>query len=255
MEWFGALVPADLSALAAGVLIVASFFTSALTAAFGVGGGLAMLALMGMVMPVAVLIPVHGVVQLGSNTGRALHQRAHIRWALFGPFVIGAAAGSLAGGAVVLELPDALLKIVLGVFVVVITWTKIPGFARLTHAGLVAGGAVIGLITMFLGATGPMIAAFLNQAIADDRKAVVATHAMLMLTLHALKVIVFGALGFAFARWVPLLVVMIATGYAGTVWGSRLLDRMPEERFRWWFKVLLTVLALDLLRRGVMAVF
>ena len=255
MELLGALVPADLSALAAILLVVASFFTSALTAAFGVGGGVAMLALMGVVMPVAVLIPVHGVVQLGSNTGRAIHQRAHIRWPLFGPFVAGAVAGSLAGGAVVLELPDALLKIVLALFVIAVTWTKIPDFDRLTRAGLVVGGAVIGLITMFLGATGPMIAAFLNQSIPDDRKAVVATHAMLMVALHALKVVVFGALGFAFARWVPLLAAMIATGYAGTVYGSRLLDRMPEDRFRWLFKVLLTVLALDLLRRGVMALF
>ena len=255
MELIGALVPADLSALAALLLVVASFFTSALTAAFGVGGGVAMLALMGVVMPVAVLIPVHGVVQLGSNTGRAIHQRAHIRWPLFGPFVAGAVAGSLAGGAVVLELPDALLKIVLAVFVIAVTWTKIPGFDRLTRAGLVVGGAVIGLVTMFLGATGPMIAAFLNQSIPDDRKAVVATHAMLMVALHALKVVVFGALGFAFARWVPLLAAMIATGYAGTVYGSRLLDRMPEDRFRWLFKVLLTVLALDLLRRGVTALF
>lgn len=253
MEAIGALIPADISPFAALVLVVASFFTSALTAAFGVGGGIAMLALMGIVMPVAVLIPVHGVVQLGSNTGRAVHQRAHIRWPLFGPFVIGAIVGSLIGGAVVVELPDAFLKIVLALFVITVTWTKIPGFDRLTHAGIVAGGAVIGLVTMFLGATGPMIAAFLNQAITDDRKAVVATHAMLMVVLHTLKIAVFGALGFAFARWVPLLAAMIATGYAGTIYGLRLLDRMPEERFRWWFKVLLTVLALDLLRRGITA--
>lgn len=248
-----ALLPDSLGAFAAVGLIVASFFSSALTAAFGVGGGVAMLALMGMVMPVAVLIPVHGVVQLGSNTGRAWHQRAHIRWPLFGPFVIGAVAGSLAGGALVIELPDALLKIVLAAFVIAVTWTKIPGFDRLSGAGLVAGGGVIGLVTMFLGATGPMIAAFLNQVITDDRKTVVATHAVLMTALHALKVIVFGALGFAFATWLPLLAAMIATGYAGTVYGSRLLERMPEARFRWWFKILLTLLALDLARRGLMA--
>ena len=31
-----------------------------------------------------------------------------------------------------------------------------------------------------------------------------------------------------------------------------LLERLPEERFRFWFKILLTVLALDMLRRGLM---
>ena len=41
------LLPEGIGAGAALLLAVASFFTSALTAAFGVGGGVAMLALMG----------------------------------------------------------------------------------------------------------------------------------------------------------------------------------------------------------------
>lgn len=246
------LLPEGLAGGGAALLVFASFFTSALTAAFGVGGGVAMLALMGVLMPVSALIPVHGAVQLGSNTGRAWHQRANIRWPLVGPFLIGAVAGSVAGGYAVTGIPDAALKIVLGAFIIAITWTKIPGFARLSKAGLVAGGGVLGLVTMALGATGPMVAAFLNQSIRDDRKAVVASHAALMTVLHALKIFVFGALGFAFRQWVPLVAVMIATGYAGTVWGSKLLDRLPEQQFRFWFRILLTALALDLARRGIL---
>lgn len=255
MELLSDLLPDVLPVWAAGLLVFASFFTSALTAAFGVGGGVAMLALMGMLMPVAALIPVHGVVQLGSNTGRAWHQRANINWPLFGPFVAGAVIGSLAGGMVVVEIPDGVLKIVLGVFIVAVTWTKIPGFDRLSRGGLVAGGGVLGLVTMFLGATGPMMSAFLAQSIRDDRKALVATHAILMVVLHALKVIVFGFLGFAFAAWIPLVAAMIATGYLGTMWGTKLLEAMPEEAFRKWFRIGLTVLALDLVRRGVFALF
>ena len=75
----------------AALLVVASFFTSALTAAFGVGGGIAMLALMGLFIPVAAVIPVHGAVQLGSNSGRAWHQRANVRMEVAGPFIAGPA--------------------------------------------------------------------------------------------------------------------------------------------------------------------
>ena len=251
MELLTGLLPAGLDPVAAAILVAASFFTSALTAAFGVGGGVFMLALMGLMVPVAALIPVHGAVQLGSNTGRAWHQRAHIHWPVLVPFMLGAVIGSVAGGFIVLELPDAVMKLLLGAFIIAVTWTKIPGFDRLSKGGLAFGGAVIGLITMAVGATGPLMAAFLNQFLSGNRKAIVSTHAALMTVLHALKIVVFGALGFAFARWLPLVAAMIATGYAGTVWGTTLLERMPEEAFRKWFRIVLTVLALDLLRRGV----
>ena len=50
-----------------------------------------------------------------------------------------------------------------------------------------------------------------------------------------------------------LLAAMIASGFLGTIAGARMLMRMPETRFRLVFRILLTVLALDLMRRGVSA--
>ena len=62
----------ELSPWQAVAFYVLSFFTSAMTAAAGIGGGVVLLAIMATVYPPAVLIPVHGMVQLGSNGGRAL---------------------------------------------------------------------------------------------------------------------------------------------------------------------------------------
>lgn len=253
MDSLAALLPDAIPASAALVLVVASFFTSAFTAAFGLGGGVAMLALLGAFLPVAALIPVHGAVQLGSNTGRAWHQRAHIRFGIATPFLIGSLAGAAVGAMLVLQLPDALLKLALGVFIIAITWTRIPGVENLRGAGLALGSGVIALANMFFGATGPLLSAFFAQIIPDDRKALIATHAAGMTVQHLLKVIAFTIAGFAFARWVPLVAVMIAAGYLGTISGSRLLDSMPEERFRFWFRIVVTLLALWLMRGGVMA--
>ena len=97
MDAIASLLPAGMEPWVAAVLIVASFFTSALTAAFGVGGGIAMLALMGLFIPVASLIPVHGAVQLGSNTGRAWHQRAFVRLDVAKPFIVGSVVGAIFG--------------------------------------------------------------------------------------------------------------------------------------------------------------
>lgn len=234
------------------MLVVASFFTSALTASFGVGGGLAMLALMGIFIPVASLIPVHGAVQLGSNSGRAWHQRANIRMDIALPFLIGSIIGAVAGAFVVVQLPDALLKIVLGVFIILITWVAIPGIGRIGRSGLAVVSSGVAVLSMMVGATGPIVASVLAQFLAGDRKALVATSAVTMVVQHALKIVVFGVLGFVFWPWIWLVAAMIASGFLGTVYGTRLLDRLDEKSFKFWFRVAITVLALDLLRRGIL---
>ena len=255
LQQAASLLPEGIGLAAAAFLIFASFFTSALTAAMGLGGGVAMLALLGIFIPVAALIPVHGAVQLGSNTGRAWRQRENVRWSVAGPFIAGSFIGAVIGAFVVVQLPDAVMKIMLGAFIVLITWVSIPGFDRIGKAGIAVGSTVLAVLSMMLGATGPLLNAMLAQLFPGDRKGLVATHAAGMTVQHSLKIVVFGLAGFAFAEWIPLVAAMIASGYAGTIWGTRLLERLPEERFRFWFKILLTVLALDMLRRGLMTLF
>lgn len=245
------LLPDGLSAGPALLLIIASFFTSAITASFGLGGGVMMLALMGLFIPVAALIPVQGIVQLGSNTGRALVQRAHVQTSIMKPFLIGSLFGAIVGGFTVVQLPDQVMKVLLGAFILIITWAKIPGLKSLTDLGLAVASGIIACLSMFLGATGPLMVSVLGAMIHDDRKALVATSAAAMTVHHGLKVIVFGLAGFAFADWLPLIAAMIATGYLGTLTGSKLLNRIPEEKFRLMFKIILTLLALQMLVRGI----
>jgi hypothetical protein len=106
---------------------------------------------------------------------------------------------------------------------------------------------------MFVGATGSMLSAFLAQLFPDNRKALIATHAAGMTVQHGLKVLAFILAGFAFARWIPFLVAMIGSGYLGTIFGTRLLGMISEKKFRFWFRILLTLVALDLTRRGISA--
>ena len=255
MELISAYLPDGMGPGVAALLVIASSFTSALTAAFGIGGGIAMLALMGLFVPVAALIPVHGAVQLGSNTGRAWHQREFVRMDVALPFIAGSVVGAICGAFLVVQLPDALLKLVLGGFILVLTWAKIPGIDRLNRAGLAIASVGTALLSMMVGATGPLVSVLFAKFFANDRKALVATHAAGMTAQHLLKIVVFGLAGFAFWTWLPLILAMIVSGYLGTVYGSKLLDRLPEEQFRKWFRIGISILALDLVRRGLMEFF
>ena len=240
------LLPQDVSALAGIGLVALSLFTSALTAAAGIGGGLVLLGVMASFLPPIVVIPTHGVVQLGSNAGRAVLLRQHIDRGILLPFALGSVLGIVLGAKLFVALPTAVLEIVLGLFILACVWLPKLKASRIPDRGFTLVGIAGSFCTMFVGATGPFVASFITpERLA--RHAVVATHAACMTVQHTLKVAAFGYLGFAFLPWMPLLAAMIAAGFLGTMLGRRLLDRLPHHIFARAFKVILTVLALRLL--------
>lgn len=232
-----ALLPPDFSALGAAGLLLASFGTSFLTAAFGIGGGALLLAILASVLPPAVLIPVHGVVQIGSNLGRAAIMLRHVDWAVVPAFVAGAAVGVALGGAIAVSIPPEAVQVGVGLFIVWSVFAKPPALFRRWSA---LTGAFSSFLTMFFGATGPFVAAYV-KALGLGREAHVATHSTLMTIQHVLKTVVFGFLGFAFGPWLPLVVGMIVFGFAGTVIGRQLLTKTTDARF---YKVLSAILLL-----------
>lgn len=243
------LLPSGLSPALALILIIFSFFTSAFTAAFGIGGGVAMLGALGATVQPAVVIAVHGVVQFGSNIGRAMVQRAHAVWPLVGRFAVGSIIGVGLGAYVFTALPERALLGLLGGFILLMAWVPKPRIPGMSSAGMVIGGAISTFLTMFIGATGPFIQSVLLP-LGLDKRQLIATHAVCMTLQHGLKIAAFGAMGFAFSDWLPLVAAMIAAGLAGTILGTRLLDRMSERAFAIGLKAVLTVVGLDLLRRS-----
>ena len=243
-------LPDSISFATALIFIVASFFTSALTASFGIGGGIALMALMGTVLPVASLIPVHGFVQLGSNSGRAWHQRAYVIWPKLFPFMAGAVIGAIIGATTVIQLPDRPMKLGLGIFILIVTWLKLPALGAMRKNWVALSGAFVAFLSMIFGATGPLLASFFEKAF-PDRKEMVATVAVGNVVVHGLKVVAFAFAGFEFGDWLALILAMIISGYAGTISGTRLLHRIPEHCFRTGFKIVLSVLALDMVSRGI----
>ncbi|MEN3793440.1 TSUP family transporter [Fulvimarina sp. MAC3] len=245
-EW---LAP-DLSLWISLSLIVASFFTSALTAAFALGGGVTLLALMSLVLPVAVLIPLHGVVQFASNAGRLVIQRRSVRWDKALPFILGGLIGAGIGAETVVTLPEEILRLSLGSFILLTIFLKLPALGRLANWQYALAGAVTTFLSMFIGASGPLNAVLFTRAF-NDRKEVVATMAAVTAAQHALKVAAFLAAGVALGPYALLAAAMIATGFLGTVAGTRVLDRLDEKLFRKLLKLLLIVLAAELIRRGL----
>jgi len=240
------LLPADFSPWLAAALVVLSFFTSLLTVTAGLGGGVIMLAAMASVMPPLAVIPTHGVIQLGSNAGRAFVMRSAVNRPVVGWFAAGALIGAVIGGSLFVSLPGAVLKLILGLFILWSVWGPKLRKVRIADKAFLGVGVATTFITMFVGGTGPFVAAFVNPD-RFGKEATVGTHAACMTLQHGFKVAVFIVLGFAFAPWLPLLAAMIAAGFLGTLTGRAVLMKLPEKAFKIIFKTVLTLLALRLL--------
>ncbi len=239
-------VPQSLDAVASILLVAASFLGSFITAAMGIGGGMVLLAGMATMMPAPAIVPVHGVLQLGSNFGRAAILRADIDWHTFLYFGFGAIFGVAIGGSIVVTLSADVLRAGLGLFILYMVWGPKLRFVSSGQTVVVAFGVGASILTMFFGATGAFISSLLNQRGYQPR-GLVATHSTCMVAQHTLKIIAFGILGFAFAEWAGLMVLMLVSGFAGTYLGSRVLTRLPAEVFAKGLKVILTFLAANLL--------
>jgi len=244
-----AFLPDAVSPLTALALIIISAFTSFITAAFGIGGGVVLIGVLATLLPPAALIPVHGLVQFGSNVGRLAIMRAHVVWAVFPAFMIGNILGAASGGLIAVNLPAPAVQIGIGAFILFSVYMKIPNIGRQTSwiAGFVAS-----FLAMFFGATGPFVAAFV-RTLGLGRLEHVATHSAFMTAQHLIRVLAFGVLGFAFGPYLPLIAAMIATGFVGTLIGRSVLMRIDDGKFRFALDAILTLLALRLIWSGVVS--
>ncbi len=214
-------------------------------------GGITLLTIMLFYLEPLVAIPLHGVVQIVSNGSRAIVQRKHIDHEIALRYGLLLLPMGFAGLWLARQLPPDATRVLIGVFVLFATWA--PGLLLLgSHPDRIDKnrrffllGGVVGFLNVTLGATGPLIAPFfLNLGL--TRQALVGTKAACQLLGHLAKLVVFGIAGFAYLEWAFPLALLCLAVVAGTWFGSRMLDRVPEETFKQLYKSVLTLIALRL---------
>ena len=193
-------------------LVIAAFFTSTISGVLGMAGGIMLMAIMALFIPAQnILIPVHGVAQLGSNFSRTLFSFKTVKWGIVAPFAIGAVIGGTIGGNVDIVLDEGLFRLILGGFILFFTWApklkSMPEIAnRATRFGVL--GSIASFLALIIGATGPLIAPFyLRENLKKEE--LVATKAGCQVFVHSAKLIVYGLAGFAFVEYIWLLAGMV----------------------------------------------
>ena len=220
-----------------------SFFTSA----FGIGGGAILLGLLAVKLPPVALLPIHGIVQIGSNLGRTIIFLKDIKRDTLIPFTLGTIIGSIIGGSIFIQIDAWLLQSSIALFILWSVYGKIPiiGSTQIT-----IGGVFSGFMTMFFGASGTLVAGMVKTLNLQPVRHL-ATHSALMSIQHLIKVVVFGFVGFAYHEYFLLISLMIISGFVGTILGKKILVKYGSKYFKLILNVTLTVIALYLLWNAI----
>ena len=234
-----------------GILCTAGLLTAALSAVVGMAGGITLLSVMLLLFEPLVAIPIHGVVQLVSNSSRTFIQRKHVDWAILWRYSALLVPMGFVGLAVAQSLSATVTRALIGTFVLIATWK--PGWLLIgthperadTHRRFFLLGTVAGVLNMTIGAVGPLIAPFFLR-IGLTRQALIGTKAACQAMGHLAKITIFGIAGFVFADYAIPLALLSLSVIAGTWIGSQLLERVSELWFKRLYRGVLTLIALRL---------
>lgn len=231
-------------------LSLIGILTSAVTAIFGIGGGLLMVAVLTFFLPAKDLIPVHGLIQLASNSSRALFSYKSIKTPLLWPFLFGSIIGTVAVGLVLPQIALPLLSIIIALYILITQWSPYIQKKILGNSSPFIGGFICTGAGLLVGANGPLVVAMLGNRL-NGKDELVATSAICILIGHLCKVIWFGATGFNFSDYWEIILCLILAAIAGSYLGTRIRHSLSEITYRQSIKWLLTLLAILMLSQGV----
>jgi uncharacterized membrane protein YfcA len=237
------------------LIAVAALLTSALSAVFGMAGGMILMGLYAATLPVQAAMILHGITQLFANGFRAFLLRRHV----FAPglvwYALGAAVTLALFTVLAIVVPRPLVFLFMGgipLALMLLPARFAPSFERPRHA--LACGAFATAASLLSGVSGPLLDMFFVRT-SLDRFQVVATKAITQAAGHVLKIVYFGGLvrtadaDLNLPWWIyPMLV---ACAFLGTRLGGRLLDGMGDANFRRWSARIVGALGLVYVWKGV----
>jgi len=243
---FGYLDP--MNGLETFILLFAALVTSGISAVLGMAGGVTLISLMAVLLPAAHVVPLHGAIQVASNSTRTIAMWKYVRWR----FVFAYAPLMLLGVwlATMIWSGEKMtwFRPAIGVLVLLFLFWRRRA-AKLKNLPLWVyplAGIVIGFANIFVGATGPLAAPLFYR---DEfsKEEIIGTAAVCQAWGHILKIPAFVSLGFDFAAYWQLLVGLILCVVCGTLFGKYVLFRISTNTFRTAFEALLAVIGLYLI--------
>ncbi len=247
------------------VVFLAVLATATLSGVLGMAGGMVLIALLAVLLPVPAAMVLHGVAQGVSNGSRAFLLRRHVAWSILPRYLLGAVC-SIALFAAMALVPDRAV-ILIGIGALVWFGRLMPQRLKLDieqPAGALSCGFVVTAAQLLAGASGPLLDLFYVDS-RLDRFQIIASKAVTQTLGHLAKIGYYASLGGTIggdAGTLPWLwlAATVPAAMAGARIGTSILRRISDSAFRRTSNAVILALAslsmatgaLDLLRRSTM---
>tara|TARA_Y100001970_G_scaffold185591_1_gene225729 strand:+ start:20927 stop:21673 length:747 start_codon:yes stop_codon:yes gene_type:complete len=241
------------------LLIITAFITSSISAVIGMGGGIILLGIMAILIPEGyMVIALHGIIQLVSNTTRTYVFRNHLKKDIIKEFSIGAIIGVILSIIIIIiliqlfqvssanEIKIEILKPLIGLFIIWYLFFKSKK-NDIKINSFIPVGLISGLSSIFIGATGPLIAPFfLNKSLLKEN--IIANKAACQMITHITKIPLFIYLfNVNYIKQYNILIPLILAVFIGTHLGKKMLEFIPEPLFKKLFKTALFIISIKLI--------
>jgi hypothetical protein len=215
-------------------------------------GGMILMGVLLVFLPVPAAMVLHAVTQMSSNGWRALLWWRYIGWSILARYAVGLAA-ALALFAAIRFIPDrAVVLLLLGAtpFAVWLLPDRLAPRAD-RKGGAEACGLICTALQLLSGVSGPTLDIFFVKT-ALDRRAVVATKAACQVVTHLSRLVYFGGLtGVEDDLGWPILALSVTMAIVGTSLSRVILERMTDVQFRRWTQRLVMAIGAVYMVQGI----
>ena len=162
---------------------------------------------------------------------------------------------SLLGAFLIGVLPQPVLKLILGIFLITTSASFLitPRLKIPANTGtLVAGGSATGFITALVG-TGGALRATLLQGFNIEKVRYIATAATIALATDAMRIPVYMSQGFLTEQYYLYLPILFGIALAGSIIGRKIVQRIDQEKFRKMVLVAIILVSIKFIIDGLLA--
>ncbi len=223
-----------------------AIITSAIAGILGFGGGMLLIAIMPSFLPAAVIIPIHGIVQLASNGSRVALSINHVAWPLLPAFLIGSAIGLALFSTLLLNISADYIPLAIGSYILLNLWSKPFANAMKRFESFYIIGALQTGLSLIVGATGPLTNNILLKKL-QNKDQIIATGAVFMSISHLAKIVVFGFIGFQLGQYLLTVIIMSLGAILGSFIGSKMRKKVDNKLYLNLIKYLLSLLAIKMI--------
>lgn len=226
--------------------------TSLLSGIFGMAGGLVLIGVLILLLPLPEAMALHAVTQMASNGWRGALWLQHIRWRIVAAYVAGCVVAITLWSLVrfVPGKPLALIALGISPFLLHLLPARMKPDAESPVQGAAYGVASMSLM-LVTGVAGPLLDSFFLGG-KLDRRGIIATKAGCQLFGHALKLVYFGGIIDQAAAIDPWLAGgAVLASMTGTLLAKPFLEALSDAQFKRWAGRLVTGIASYYIAQGL----